>query len=76
MTFDKGINQRDRLLTYLQRAGSISSPTAQRELGIEALPARILELKKIGHDIRTEIVQITAVNGSKKRMAVYRLLSE
>lgn len=46
-------SQKERVLKYIEKYGSISSFEAYRDLGITQLGARIWELKKDGVKIRT-----------------------
>ena len=46
-------SQKERVLKYIEKYGSISSFEAYRDLGITQLGARIWELKKDGYDIKT-----------------------
>ena len=50
------LTQRDRVLMYLQDFGSITRAEAFTELGIVELPARIVELKRLGYNIITTTV--------------------
>lgn len=43
------MNQRDRILTYLEENGSITALDAVKELGILQLSARLVELEKRGY---------------------------
>lgn len=47
-------SQRDTVLSFLKTYGSITTYQAVLELNIMSLPKRIEELRKEGHDIRTE----------------------
>ena len=48
------ITQKDRILEYIRKFGSISSFEAYANLGITQLGARIDQLKKEGYEFRTE----------------------
>ena len=48
------ITQKDRILEYIRKFGSISSFEAYADLGITQLGARIDQLQKDGHVFRTE----------------------
>ena len=50
----KKVTLQDRVLQYLQEAGSITSLDAIREFGATRLSAIIFNLKKDGYIIRTE----------------------
>lgn len=45
------MNQRKRVLEYIQRFGSISPLEALRDLGIMRLASRIFELRELGYQI-------------------------
>ena len=45
------ITQRDIILWHLQNVGTLTRAQAMSEYGIVELPARIVELKKLGHHI-------------------------
>ena len=47
----KKITQRDIILWHLARFGTITRAEAMSEYGIVELPARIVELKRLGHNI-------------------------
>lgn len=48
--------QRYRMLQYMRDFGSITRAEAFTELGIVEAPARIVELKREGHNIETTTV--------------------
>lgn len=54
-------NQRERVLEYLKRYGSISDTEARDDLGIRRVGARIFELKNMGYAI------VTKMEASKNR---------
>lgn len=45
------ITQRDIILWHLQNVGTLTRAQAMSEYGIVELPARIVELKRLGHRI-------------------------
>ena len=67
------MTQVDRILRHLRDYGSITPVDALREYGCMRLGARIYDLKRQGHDIRTE--RETALNryGEKTSFARYRM---
>lgn len=71
MSADK-ITQRAKVLNYLRTHDGLTVRTAVTELNIMSLPKRVEELKKDGHDIRTDYQRTP--NGSK--FGVYRLVTE
>lgn len=62
--------QRDRVLEWLYKHGELTTREAVIELGIMSLPKRIEELRKLGHDIKTDYR--TTANGA--RYGVYSLI--
>lgn len=67
------MTQADRILRHLRDYGSITPVDALREYGCMRLGARIYDLKRQGHDIRTE--RETALNryGERTSFARYRM---
>lgn len=67
------MTQSDRILRHLRDYGSITPVDALKEYGCMRLGARIYDLKRQGHDIRTE--RETALNryGEKTSFARYRM---
>lgn len=48
------MSQRDIILWHLQNVGTLTRAQAMSEYGIVELPARIVELKRLGHKITSE----------------------
>lgn len=48
-------SQKQMVLDYISEFGSITPLDAFNDLGVTRLAAKIFELKKDGHDIRTEL---------------------
>ena len=48
------ITQRDIILWHLQNVGTLTRAQAMSEYGIVELPARIVELKRLGYHITSE----------------------
>lgn len=67
--------QRQRLLEAL-RKGPVTTLEARRHLEILHPAMRVLELKKIGHQIDTVIIRQATEAGIKHRVAKYVLLSK
>ena len=67
------MTQVDRILRHLRDYGSITPVDALKEYGCMRLGARIYDLKRQGHDIRTE--RETALNryGERTSFARYRM---
>lgn len=73
------ITQKDRILEYIRKFGSISSFEAYADLGITQLGARIDQLKKEGFEFRTEWESNTNRFGEKtdyKRYYLADMVSE
>ena len=51
MEWTEKMTQRDKILWHLEHVGSLSRAEAMSEYGIVELPARIVELKKLGYGI-------------------------
>ena len=47
----KKLTQRDIILWHLRNEGTLTRAQAMSEYGIVELPARIVELKRLGHNI-------------------------
>jgi hypothetical protein len=60
--------QTQQILEALQNGESLTPIDALNRFGCFRLGARILDLKKLGYDIKTDMV-----NNGKKRFASYRL---
>ena len=50
----KKLTQRDIILWHLQNIGTLTRAQAMGEYGIVELPARIVELKRLGYNITSE----------------------
>ena len=48
------LTQRDIILWHLQNVGTLTRAQAMSEYGIVELPARIVELKRLGYNITSE----------------------
>ena len=73
------ITQKDRILEYIRKFGSISSFEAYADLGITQLGARIDQLKKEGYEFKTEWESNTNRFGEKtdyKRYYLADMISE
>jgi hypothetical protein len=65
--------QCDRLLRYLLSGKSITPLESWQELGIYRLSARIWDLKRMGCDIRQELVEVKSAWGDTARVAKYSM---
>lgn len=68
------ITQKDRILEYIRKFGSISSFEAYANLGITQLGARIDQLKKEGYEFKTEWESNTNRFGEKTEYKRYYLV--
>ena len=66
------MNQTQKILTHLRTGQRISPIQALEWYGVMRLAARIIELRRMGHNIVTEM----RVTGTGARYAVYRLVEE
>lgn len=66
-------NQRERVLEWLQRYGSINDNEARDELGIRRAGARVFELRRLGFNIVTKTEIGKNRFGEKVRYGVYYL---
>lgn len=67
------MNQRQRIMQYLNEEGSITRAEAFSELGIVELPARICELERMGFEFGKEIVHKKNRYGDPIRFTKYTL---
>lgn len=65
------MNQTEKVLEYMQRFGAITPKEADVAIGCTRLAARIKEIKKQGHDVRTEMIPVRNRDGKIVRVAKY-----
>ena len=65
--------QNERLLDYLERHTAITPMEAWVKLGIYRLGARIFELRRLGHSIRSDFKKVPNQFGEECRVANYKL---
>lgn len=70
------VTQKERVLTAMRGHGSISPWYAINHLGNTRLAATIFNLKKDGHEIKTEIMRGKNKFGDEIRYAKYILVKE
>ena len=68
------MKQTERVLTYMQKHGSITPLQALDDLGIMRLGARIWDLKRDGHRISAELESGLNRHGEAVRYARYTLM--
>jgi hypothetical protein len=73
---EKRPTQRDKVLSYIQQFGSITSWQAYSDLGVTQLGARIWELKKQGYIFDKTRVNTTNRLGEKTHYDIYTLVKE
>lgn len=67
------MNQRTRLLSYLEEHKTINSFEGLTKLGIWRVPNRVSELRKQGHNISSEIITYKNRFGESTQIAQYTL---
>jgi hypothetical protein len=67
------MNQRERILDYLRSGKTLTRINSFSELGVLEAPARIHELKKEGHDIRTRTITGSNRYGETVRVAEWSM---
>lgn len=68
--------QRSRVLEFLRRHGSLSTIDARHLIDVMHPAARVMELRRQGHDIMTAWAHETTSEGGAHRVARYHLMSE
>jgi hypothetical protein len=68
--------QRNRLLHFLQLHGSLSTIDARHLIDVMHPAARVMELRRQGHDIMTAWAHETTPEGGTHRIARYHLMRE
>ena len=63
-----------RIIEYMKENNGITSQDAFRHLGITRLSARIKELRQLGYNISTVMVDGTNRFGEPVRFGLYRLM--
>ena len=66
-------HQCERLISYIEKNGQISTMQAITELGIINPSARVMELRRAGKNIKTTIVERKNRFGEPCRYAVYTI---
>jgi Helix-turn-helix domain len=69
-------SQRSRLLEFLRKRGSLSTIDARHLIDVMHPAARVMELRRQGHDIMTAWAHETTPEGGTHRIARYRLMRE
>ena len=66
------MTQKERLLDYLNRHGTITAREAVYKLGITQLSARIIDLERDGWTVPRKRVFVANWNGKKVRVTQYQ----
>jgi len=67
------MTQNERVLEYLKQHKGLEPMTAWLELGVYRLGARIFDLKKMGHNIKSTSIDVWNRWGEKATVAYYQL---
>ena len=70
------MTQCEKLLNHLRTKGPITTREAIRQYGILRPAARIKDLRDQGHGIHTEMVEVSAADGSTAEVARYSLTGQ
>lgn len=65
-----------RIIEYMKKHKGITSQDAFKELGITRLSARIKELRDLGYDISTIMIDGTNRYGEPVRFGLYKLVEK
>lgn len=65
-----------RIIEYMRKHKGITSQDAFRDLGITRLSARIKELRELGYNISTIMIDDTNRYGEPVRYGLYKLVSD
>ncbi len=68
------MNQRERIVDYLESGQVLTRLNAWDELGILEAPARISELRSEGHQIITTMIDVKHRYGEPVRVAEWRIV--
>lgn len=63
--------QGSKVLEHFRRGERLTQLDALRLYGVGRLAAVVFDLKRAGHDIRSEMVGVEKANGSTARVATY-----
>lgn len=67
------MKQHELVLDHLKNRGSLTALEALRLYGVGRLAAVVFDLKKDGHPIRSDSVEVEKAGGGKARVASYSL---
>lgn len=69
-------SQRDRVLEYIKKHGSITALEAMNDLGVMRLASRISDLRKAGHFIKSEMISVCNRFEEECKVARYTLAKD
>lgn len=72
----KKVSQKERIIEYLHKEGSITALEAVRELGILQLSARLVELERVGYIFHKENETAKNRYGENVHFTRYSIISE
>ena len=67
------MTQNTKVLKYMELFGGITTKEAMERLGVYRLSGRIFDLKKMGHCIKTTMVDVPCRDGDTTKVARYSL---
>lgn len=70
------MTQNDRILRHLREVGGITSAEAMQEYAVYRLASRIADLKRMGYDIKREMVKGKNRYGEPTAFAKYTIIEE
>lgn len=70
------VTQKEKIINYIQKFGSVTSWEAYRDLGITQFAARVKELKEKGYEFETKWEKNENKEGRMVRFKRYYLLNK
>lgn len=70
------MTQNEKVLDYLKTHKGITTLDAFRDLGVARLASRICDLKRAGHVIYSDPIEVQNRDGEMVRVSFYRLIKE
>ena len=65
--------QRERILDYLKNGNSLMRLEAWEKLGVVEAPARISEIRALGHKVKTTMITVNNKYGERVRVAKWSI---
>ena len=69
-------NQNQRILDYMRKHGSITTLDAMRDIAVARLASRICDLRRMGYNIHSTMIEVENRWGEKCHVKQYRLIDE